>query len=130
MKKLGDDPADRIPGSPRPVVPIWFATLGPPIAAILHLQAMYVFEHTACSLGTKVQLHVVTAILLILAIVAGLVARREWVRLGSEGPKQYPGPVGTQRLMALLGMTGTFIFGLFILAQWLPTLFLNECVRT
>jgi hypothetical protein len=52
------------------------------------------------------------------------------VRLGSDDPAQLPGPLGTRRLMALLGMIGSGIFGLFILAQWFPTFILSTCVRT
>jgi hypothetical protein len=63
-------------------------------------------------------------------IAAAVIARREWVRLGSDDPAQLPGPLGTRRLMALLGMIGSGIFGLFILAQWFPTFILSTCVRT
>ena len=128
--KRSDDPQDRLPPSPRPVVAIWFATLAPPIAAILHLQFSFVLEHTACATQSKLQIHLLTALLIAIVLWAGLVARREWIREGSDDPDQLPGPVGTRRLMALLGMIGAFIFGLFILAQWFPTFVLGTCVRT
>jgi hypothetical protein len=130
MMPRSDDPLDRIPESPLPVLPIWFATLGPPVAAIAHLQAMYVFEHAACATQSKTGLHIVTVILIGAVIWAGLVARSEWLKLGAEDPGQLPGPLGSRRLMALLGMIGAFVFGLFILAQWFPTLVLGTCVRT
>ena len=128
--KRSDDPKDRL--SPRPwrVVPIWFCTLAPPVAALAHLQFSFVLEHTACATRSKVGIHITTAVLLLVVIIAAMIARREWVREGSESPKQFPGPVGTRRLMALLGMIGAGIFGLFILAQWLPNLVLDTCVRT
>jgi hypothetical protein len=112
------------------VVPIWFCTLAPPVAAILHLQFSYVLEHTACATRSKVGIHIITAFLLSIVIFAAVIARREWVREGSENPKQFPGPVGTRRLMALLGMVGAGIFALFILAQWFPNFVLDTCVRT
>lgn len=128
--KRSDDPQDRVPSRPWPVVPIWFAALAPPIAALTHLQFSFVLEHTACATQTKIQMHVLTIVLLGVVVWAGLVARREWIREGSDDPGQLPGPVGTRRLMALLGMIGAFIFGLFIIAQWFPNFLLGTCVRT
>ena len=121
---------DRVPGSPRPEIAIWFANLAPPIAALAHLQFSFVLEHTACATQSKIGMHVITVILLAIVIWAGLVARAEWGKLGADDPKQLPGPLGPRRLLALLGMIGAFIFGLFILAQWFPNLVLGTCVRT
>ena len=129
MKERSENPRDRVAGK---VVTwsSWFAALAPPIAAITHLQAMLVLEHTACSTQRTIQLHVASLILFAVVIIAGIVARREWVKLGSDDPGQLPGPLGSRRLLALFGMIGTGIFGLFILAQWFPTLLLGPCVRT
>jgi hypothetical protein len=130
MSERNDDPVARISGSIWSLVPIWFGALGGPIAAILHLQFSYVIGHTACATRSKIGLHLITLFLLGVVIAAGVVAHREWVKLGSEEPKQYPGPLGSRRFLALLGMIDTFIFGLFILAQWFPNLVLGTCVRT
>jgi len=128
--KRGDDPRDRLPPRPWPAVSIWFAVLAPPVAAISQLQFGYVLEHVACSTGSKLGIHLISVILLIVVLCGGLVARREWIREGSQDPQQLPGPVGTRRLMSLLGMIGALIFGLFILAQWFPSFVLAPCVRT
>ena len=130
MKPRSDEPLDRVPESIWPSVPIWFANLAPPIAALAHLQFSFVLEHTACATGSKIGIHVITAVLLAIVIWAGLLARRKWLELGADDPKQLPGPPGSRRLMALFGMIGAFIFGLFIIAQWFPNLVLGTCVRT
>jgi hypothetical protein len=130
MKPRSDDPMDRVPGSPSREIPIWFANLAPPVAALAHLQFSFVLEHPACSTQSKIGIHIITIVLLAIVIWAGLVARSEWRQLGADGPKQLPGPLGSRRLMALFGMIGAFIFGLFILAQWFPNLVLGPCVRT
>jgi hypothetical protein len=130
MKKRSDDPLDRVPGPIRPEFPLWFASLAPPIAAIGHLQFSYILEHTACSTQTKLQIHIATLIFLALVIAGGVVARREWVRLGAEPPDQLPGRLGAGRFLALIGMIGAAIFGLFILAQWFPNFVLGPCIRT
>lgn len=130
LKARSDDPLDRVPGSIWAQVPIWFGALGAPIAALAHLQFSFVLEHTACATRSKIGIHLITLLLLAIVVSAGIVAHREWVKLGSEDPKQYPGPLGSRRFLALLGMIDTFIFGLFILAQWFPNLVLGTCVRT
>jgi uncharacterized membrane protein HdeD (DUF308 family) len=103
------------------VIPIWFAALAPPIAAITHLQFSYILEHTACATRSTFQIHILTVLLIAIVVCAGVVAQREWVREKSRG---------TRRLMAVMGMIGAFIFGLFIIAQWFPTFVLGTCVRT
>jgi hypothetical protein len=130
MKPRSDDPADRLPASPGPGFPIWFANLAPPITALAHLQFSFVLEHVACSTQVKWQMHALSTFLLAVNITAGLVARHEWIKLGSDHPGQVGAPVGPRRLVSLLGMIGAFIFGLFILAQWFPIFVLPECVRT
>ena len=130
MMPRSDDPADRVPGSVRPDIAIWFAALAPPIAALSHLQFSYVVEHAACSTQSKIGLHLVSLALLLLDIAGGLVARRQWLINGADDPEQLPGPLGTRRLMALFGMVGALIFGLFILAQWFPNIVLGVCERT
>ena len=130
MKPMTENPLDRIPESPKPSLGIWFGLLGPPMAALLHLQMSYALEHTACATGNKLQLHIWTAVCLIIVLAAGLIAHRHWVALGSEGPGEQPGPSGTRRLMSLLGMIGAGIFTLFILAQWFPSLMLPVCIQT
>ena len=130
MKERSDDPRSRVPESPKPAIPIWLALLMPPLAALLHLQLSYPIEHTACSTGSIVQLHGLSVGALLVDATAGWLAHREWVRNGSANPGQLPGPQGSRRLMALLGMLGAGVFALFILAQWFPTFVLPPCIRT
>ena len=73
MKTRSDDPADRVDGRFRELIPIWYALLAPPIASITHLQAMYVLEHTACSTHSKLQLHIASLILIAIVIVAAVI---------------------------------------------------------
>jgi hypothetical protein len=112
------------------VVPIWLALLTPPAVALLHIAIGYPVEHTSCATQSLVQFHVLTVVLLFLAVGAGLIARREWIRHGSASPGQRPPPQGTRRLMALLGMIGAVLFAFIIIVQWLPVTMLPPCVRT
>jgi hypothetical protein len=126
----GDSPADRIPGSPRPSIPIWLGLIGPPSAALTHITLGYPVEHTSCATQTLFQFHVLTAVLLAVTAGAGWIARREWHKHGSTVPGEGPPPHGPRRLMALLGMVGAVAFGFIIIVQWLPVTMLPPCIRT
>lgn len=130
MKPRSDNPVDRIPESPKPSIAIWVACLLPPVMAIFHLQFSYPLDHVACATGSKLPLHIFSIAALLVDAFAGWLAHREWVRFGSENPGQLPGPLGSRRLLALLGMMGAAIFALFILAQWFPNFVLPPCIRT
>lgn len=130
MIHRGDSPADRIPGSPRPSIPIWLGLLTPPAAALTHITVGYPVEHTSCATQTLVQFHLLTVVLLVVTAGAGLIARREWARYGSAVPGDGPPPHGTRRLMSLLGMIGAAAFAFIIIVQWLPVTMLPPCIRT
>ena len=130
MTARSDDPLDRVPESPKPAVAIWFCLIAPPLMALLHLQIIYPLDHVACSTGTKLLIHGYTILSLIVVAIGGWIGRREWIRLGSRNPQKGPGPEGTLRLMALMGMIGALLFALFIVAQWFPTVMLSPCIRT
>ncbi len=130
MTQRSDSPADRIPESPRPSIPIWFGLLAPPSAALTHITLGYPVEHTSCATQTIVQFHILTLALLAITAVSGWIAHREWVRFGSEVPGQGPPPHGSRRLMALLGMIGAVLFAFIIIVQWLPVTMLPPCIRT
>lgn len=108
---------------------VWFALLIPPSTALLHLQFSYLLNHIACDVRSKIALHVFTVACLLLVLIAGLLARREWAAFGSVSPGEGSGPFGSRRLMALLGMIGAGIFAFIIIAQWLPNAMMPTCVR-
>ncbi len=130
MRKRSDNPVDRVPGRVSPFIAVWFAFLAPPIAALAHLQASFVLQHIACLTHSKIQVHAVSLALLAVVIAGGAVAQREWAKEGSSDPRELPGPVGPRRLLALFGMVGAFMSGLFILAQWFPAFVYEACTRT
>jgi hypothetical protein len=109
---------------------VWLGFLASPVAALMHLQLSYVFDHTSCSTGSTILIHVSTLVLIAIVVIGGIVSRSEWIKAGSGDPDQLPGPLGSRRLLSLGGILGSLIFGLFILAQWIPNLFLGPCIRT
>jgi hypothetical protein len=73
-------------------------------------------------------LHALSVLTLALALAGGWVAWREWKRAGAEYPGEEGGTIPRSRFMAFLGMLGSALFSLTILAQWTASFFLNPCM--
>ena len=70
--------------------------------------------------------HLVSLAGLLAALWAALVAHREWRRIGGgEAGGSEPGVSGRSRFLAALGILTSALFALVIVAQWLPTFFLD-----
>lgn len=113
---------------PRGIAMLWFAMLAGPAAWSLGLGLDYALVRVACSAGTTLPLHAVTLGSLALAAAGGWVAWRAWARTGRGRPGEGGGPVPRSRLMAVLGMLASALFGLAIVAQWAAKLFLHPCM--
>jgi hypothetical protein len=130
VTKRGDSPQDRMPPPSRPALVLLFAMLAPPMMALTQITLGYPLEHTSCATQSLLQFHILTVVMLAVTAVAGGIAHRHWVRLGSEIPREGSPPHGPRRLMALIGMIGAVAFGFFIIVQWLPVTMLPPCIRT
>jgi hypothetical protein len=109
---------------------LWIGVLGPPAVWGLQMQINYALVPRLCRTDAYWLTHLCSGAALVLAAVATLLAWREFRRLRDEEP----GARGDQwaawpRFMAVLGlMTGT-LFCLLIVAQALPSFFINPCVE-
>lgn len=109
----------------------WFALLTPPIAWFTALNAGYFMVSWACGSGTGLlAMHLVLLGTLGITIVAGLTARWEWRRSGSEWPGESGAPIERQRLLSVLGLMGAVLFSLLIVAQWLAAVIVGPCEAT
>ncbi len=101
---------------------LFYGVLGPPLLTLLNLELSYALTPLACRAGTALAMHISTAILLALVIVAGVGAamrlRRNWIE---DTVLSRPG------FMAMLGILESTLFGVIIIAQWLPHAFLSAC---
>jgi hypothetical protein len=115
---------------PQRMALLWFALLGGPVAWSAHLLASYPLVPVACSAGTVMMLHGVTAVTVLIAAASGVVGWRERRRLrGSE-------PEGDLRIahrracfMAVSGIWLGGFFALVTLVEGLPVLFGDPCWR-
>jgi hypothetical protein len=101
---------------------LFYGVLGPPLLTLLNLELSYALTPVACRAGSELAMHLSTAIILALVIVAGVGAamrlRRNWLE---ETVLSRPG------FMAMLGILESVLFSAVIIAQWLPHAFLSPC---
>lgn len=102
--------------------------LAGPTAWMTGLAADYALVRAACSGCSMLLLHFVTIVTLVLAVAGGLVAWREWQRAGAQWPGDGGSALSRTRVMAALGLLGSPLFALAIIAQWAAKLFLNPCM--
>jgi hypothetical protein len=111
-------------------VSLWLGFLVPPAMALLNLMFSFVLGHIACQTGYRIGLHVFMLASLTVIGVAGFIAWRGWSALGEDDPGQLSGPVGSRRLLALVGMVSAALSGFVVVAQWFPVFVLPPCIRT
>ena len=107
---------------------LWVGLLLPPIAWISQLQTLYLTSEYGCTTSADfTSNHVVSAVALVLSVIGGIIAWRDWHAGGSHTGNESGRPLARKQFMSLLGiLTGT-LFTLVIFAQWLPTLLGVPC---
>jgi hypothetical protein len=115
-----------------PVPLLVFATLGGPVAWLMHLSASYVIVATACASdwrGTTAALIAVTLLSAALAVAAGIAALHGRRRLdGERGPSAgVERPHDRARFFMRIGIIGAGIFLLLILLNGLSPFFVPAC---
>ena len=112
--------------TPRGKLSLWVGVLGGAAWAV-QLQIGYAlsrFSHEHRWL-TGVH-HAVSAVAVLLAVGATLLALRDWRRLGGGEPRgTEEGVAGRSRFLAVLGMVTSGLFALVIVGQWVPVFFLD-----
>ena len=109
---------------------LWAGFLVPPAMALLNLMFAFVLGHIACQTGYRIGLHLFMLASLAVIVLAGFTAWRSWSALGEEDPGELSGPVGSRRLLALVGMVSAALSAYIVLAQWFPVFVLPPCIRT
>ncbi|HEX8211558.1 MAG TPA: hypothetical protein VF584_15405 [Longimicrobium sp.] len=119
--------AGRVRGG-RAIAALWFAVLAGPVAWMLGLNVQYSLVRLECENGGVLPLHLVSLATFAIAAAGGVVAWREWRRAGGVWPGEGPGAIPRSRFMAAMGLLGSPLFALAILAQWVASWFLNPCM--
>jgi hypothetical protein len=120
------DPRTEVPDASH-LGALWAGLLLPPAAFLVNLELAYALVPVACSSGTDVFVHLVHLVCLLLALGGGLVAWRSWQTVGPRWSGEQGGRVARSRFMAGVGLLGSLLFALVIVAQWIPSFMLNPC---
>jgi hypothetical protein len=119
------DPRTDVPDA-RELRALWTGLLLAPTAFLLNLEVAYALVPTACS-SSRLLVHVVHAVCLLLAAFSALTAWRMWSLTGETWPGGAGGRLARSRFMAGLGLFLSLLFVLVIVAQWIPSFVLNPC---
>ena len=128
VRSGGQDPALTFL-RPRGILSLWFGVLGGPLAALVCLEAAYASVPWACRAHAVLPLHLVPLATALLALAAGVVARRDWKATEPEWPDDAEGVLARSRFLAVLGIGLSVFSVLAIIAQWLAIFILDPCNR-
>ena len=107
---------------------LWAGVLVGPTAMLLQLQINYALVLWACATGRTWPLHLVSAIALLVTVVAGFLAYRIWRRLAALH-EDGGGTLARSRFMAAVGILISLLMAAVIVAQWLPIFIHHPCER-
>jgi hypothetical protein len=111
----------------REIRALWAGILLAPAAFLLNLEVAYAVVPRACSLGTRLPVHLVHLVCLLLAAAGVLIAWRSWRATGETWPGGAGGRISRSRFMAGIGLLFSLFIVMVIVAQWIPSFMLNPC---
>jgi hypothetical protein len=100
-----------------------------PIAVLANEELIYVTNMWACGTGKQLAMHVVPIVCLVVTVGAGLLAWRDWDRVGRGVEDEAATIDSRSRFLALGGMAISALSALLILAQWLAIFVFGACMR-
>jgi hypothetical protein len=123
----GRTEAERYYATVRGKLSLWTGVLGGAFVWAMQLQVGYALSRFSGEYPSlTIAHHLTSAIAVLLAFAATLLAFRDWRRVGAGEPGgTEPGVAGRARFLAALGILTSGLFTIVILAQWLPTLFID-----
>ena len=110
---------------------IWLALLVAPGLALGAQSAMYALVTPSCTVQTRVAIHAVALVTLLLTALFTVMARAEWARLANaspHGPDNDTGaPQNVRRFLAVLATAVAGLSALLILMMWFAGWVLSPC---
>ncbi len=115
--------------SPVSEIALWTSVLLGPLMFLLNLEVNYAVVDWACNTGNGWVLHVAHATSLVIIASGVLLGVVLWRRTGGGWPDTSGGPVPRSRLLAVVGTLGCVLFGVSLIAHWIPVWILGSCLR-
>lgn len=100
-----------------------------PIAVLVNEELIYVTNMWACGTGKQLAMHVVPIVCLAVTVGVGLLAWRDWDRVGRGVEDEAATVDSRSRFLAVGGMAISALSALIILAQWLAIFVFGACMR-
>jgi small-conductance mechanosensitive channel len=111
----------------REVRDLWLGLLLAPAAFLTNLEVAYAMVPHACSAGSRLLVHVVHAVCLLMAGGGALIALRMWRLHGETWPGEAGGRISRSRFLSGVGLLLSLFVVMVILAQWIPSFVLSPC---
>jgi hypothetical protein len=111
-----------VPQSERPHWALWIGVLAGPILWFVQMEANFVLVRETCGTGRLNLLRGITVASAIIAMLAAMLAWRNFRTSANAADNP-----GLRRFMGSLGILVSLLFALVILAQGLPTFFIDPC---
>jgi hypothetical protein len=120
---------DTLPYAPpgRGFLAMWAGVIGPPLLWLVHLQVGYLVVPLACREHAPIIVHGVTVAAILLVAAIGLRDFARWRRTGRHWPDSSAAVVSQDRFLTAMGMLLSALIVAALVAQWLPTFFLDPC---
>jgi hypothetical protein len=94
---------------------------------LIHLLVNYIVVPLACRRDASVIVHAITLVAILGAAAMGLFSLAHWRRIGGEWPDESASVVTQDRFLARSGMAMSAMIVAALIAQWLPTFFVDPC---
>jgi hypothetical protein len=104
------------------ITALWLGILAPSFLVLLNLEISYALTPLACQSGNHLVMIVLTAVILVADIVAGVGAARHLHRDWLEDVV-----LTRPAYMAMLGILLSALGAMVIIGQWLPNVYLSTC---
>jgi hypothetical protein len=107
---------------------LWTGCLAGPVAWFLQLEATYALTSRACAGKSRLGLHLLSLLCLLLVAAGSWAAWRGWSAGGREWPSgSDEGMISRARFMGVLGLMACLLCTVIICAQWIAVAILDPC---
>ena len=114
---------------PRGKLWLWLGLLTAPLVFLLHLEVNYALVTQLCQSTHKIAISLVTLAALLVSVVGGLIAWRNWQEAGRKLPGEGGGIIEPSRLMSAVGVFISLLFIVILIAQLIPQFIFDPCHR-
>jgi hypothetical protein len=109
------------------IAALWMGLLLAPTAFLVNLELSYLAVPESCARGTAPPLHLIHGACLLAALAGAVIAWQRWSAGAGGHPSEAGLSASRSQFLAGLGLAGSALFALTIVAQWIPTLTLHPC---